>query len=156
MKPMLKEYLNRYLDLHREIEQALQGLPQEALDWVPGPDMNSLNVLVTHLTGAERYWIGDVAMGDISHRDREAEFRIQGLSAEDLIERLRTMDSYCQTALNALEPSDLEAVRASPRDGGRFTVTWSLLHALEHTAIHLGHIQMVSQMWKQRQMSGKG
>jgi len=64
------------------------------------------------------------------------------------------MDSYCESALNAFEPSDLEAVRPSPRDGGRFTVAWALLHALEHTAIHLGHIQMVSQMWKQRQMSG--
>ena len=156
MKPILADLLNRFLDLHREIEQALAGLPQEALDWKPGPDMNSLNVLVTHLTGAERYWIGDVAMGDISHRDREAEFRAQGLSSEDLIERLRVMDSYCESALNALEPSDLEAVRASPRDGRDYTVAWALLHALEHTAIHLGHIQMISQMWKQRQMSGKG
>lgn len=150
MIPLLEAYLDRYLELHRQIIQAVQGLSTEALDWVPGPEMNSLNVLVTHLTGAERYWIGDVVMRDDSHRDRESEFHVHKLSAEDLIGRLDAMDSYCQSTLKALQPSDLEAVRLSSRDGNQYSVAWAILHALEHTAIHLGHIQMITQMWKQR------
>ena len=150
MIPLMEAYFDRYLELHRQINQTVQGLSVEALDWVPGPEMNSLNVLVTHLTGAERYWIGDVVMGDDSHRDRESEFHVHGLSAGDLVGRLEAMDSYCQSALKTLQPTDLEAVRLSSRDGSQYTVVWALLHALEHSAIHLGHIQMVSQMWKQR------
>ena len=38
--------------------------------------MNSMNVLVVHLIGAERYWIGDVIAGEPSGRDRESEFMI--------------------------------------------------------------------------------
>jgi hypothetical protein len=29
-------------------------------------------------------------------------------------------------------------------------VGWALLHALEHTAIHLGHIQITQQLWDQK------
>jgi hypothetical protein len=28
---------------------------------------------------------------------------------------------------------------------------WALLHALEHAYLHLGHIQLTCQMWRQRQ-----
>jgi len=64
--PILEDYLERLQALHESIESAIEGLPQAALDWVPGPDMNSFAVLVTHVAGAERYWIGDVAGRDPS------------------------------------------------------------------------------------------
>lgn len=34
-------------------------------------------------------------------------------------------------------------------DGQKFSVSWSLLHVLDHTAIHLGHIQLTRQLWEQ-------
>jgi len=27
-------------------------------------------------------------------------------------------------------------------------VAWAILHALEHTGIHLGHIQVTQQLWQ--------
>jgi hypothetical protein len=29
-------------------------------------------------------------------------------------------------------------------------IAWSLLHALEHTALHLGHMQLTRQLWEQQ------
>jgi ankyrin repeat protein len=29
-------------------------------------------------------------------------------------------------------------------------VAWCLAHALEHTALHLGHMQITRQLWEQR------
>jgi uncharacterized damage-inducible protein DinB len=145
------EYLERLQDLHKDIQKAIDGLPPQALDWVPGPEMNSVAVLVVHLCGAERYWIGDVAGGEISGRERAAEFQTSGLDLAALKARLAGADGYAASVLERLSLADLEAVRTSPRDGRQFTVAWALLHALEHTAIHLGHLQLARQMWQERQ-----
>jgi len=137
-------------ELHADIEQAIAGLPQEALDWQPGPGMNSIGVLLAHVTGAERYWFSDVLMGEPSHRDREAEFRAHGLDAPAWQKRLAESEAYAQKALATLTLPDLETLRTFPRDGRKITVAWSLGHILEHTAIHAGHIQITRQLWEQK------
>jgi uncharacterized damage-inducible protein DinB len=149
MDKFFRDYMDRLEELHREIAQAVIGLPQEALDWVPGRKMNSMAVLVIHLIGAERYWIGDVAGGDRSGRVRSEEFQVRGLSNQELIDRLVQSEAYTRGVLERFSVEDLIILRSSPRDEQSFTVGWALLHALEHTAIHLGHIQIARQMWEQ-------
>jgi hypothetical protein len=148
---MLEDYLDLLKALHDQFGHVIEGLPQAALDWSPGPDMNSLDVLVAHAVGAERYLIGDVVGRDPSGRDRDAEFRTRGSSAATLAARLDAALEYSRTVLEHLSLSDLEAQRVRPRDGSQVTVAWALGHALEHTALHLGHAQVVRQLWDQRQ-----
>ena len=150
MHKFYEELLDRFHELHMEVERALEEIPSEALDWQPGKDMNSLSVLVTHLAGAERYWIGDVARGDPSDRDRDAEFQVKGLDAAGLQRRIRELEAYEKTSFESMSLAELEQYRRSPRDGWEYTVAWALAHALEHTAVHIGHIQMLIQLWKQR------
>jgi hypothetical protein len=150
LKP-LEVHLDRLDGLHAEISHAIEGLPQAALDWVAADDANSLGVLVVHLTGAGRYWIGDVAGRDPSGRDRVAEFETSGLDGVALQQRLYGCSAYVRGVLESLTLQDLEVKRVSPRDGREFSVAWCLAHALEHTAIHLGHIQIIRQLWDQRQ-----
>ena len=150
MTPFFEDLLDRFHELHADIGKALDELPQAALDWKPGEDMNSLCVLVVHATGAERFLIGDVVMGDPSNRNREIEFQATGLDVNTLKSRLIDADAYARTAFETLNLQDLEMLRRSPRDGHKLTVAWALTHALEHTAIHLGHIQMISQLWMQK------
>lgn len=150
MQPFFKDYLNLLEGCHNEITRIVDELPSDALDWVPGAEMNSIAVLVFHFTGAERYWIGDVAMGESSNRDRDAEFKVQGLGKEAVKKRLDDSLSYAKTALEKLSVQDLETTCTSPRDGRTFTIGWSLLHALEHATLHLGHIQIAYQLWKDR------
>ncbi len=151
MLPILIDYLDRLQALHADMHRALDGLPQDALDWSPGPDMNSLTVLVVHAAGAQRYWIGDVAGRDASGRDRAAEFRTQGLDAAALTARLDAALAHSRAVLEGLTLPDLEALRPASRDGREVTVAWALAHALEHTAVHVGHMQIVRQLWEQRQ-----
>jgi uncharacterized damage-inducible protein DinB len=148
MIKILTEYLDRLQALHIEIQQALDGLPLEALDWKPGPKMNSIGVLVTHLTGAERYWVGDVAGQDPSGRVRQTEFQAHGADQADLQRHLSNSLNYIRKVLSNPSLEDLDALRLSLSDGQRYTVAWCLLHALEHSAIHLGHIQLTRQLWE--------
>jgi uncharacterized damage-inducible protein DinB len=149
MEAYYHDYYDHLQRLHTEIEQVLEGLPQEALDWQPGEEMNSLAVLAFHVAGAERYWLGDVIAEVSSNRDREAEFRTQGLVAAVLKERLSASLSYSRSVLEGMSLQDLLETRIFPRDGRRLSVGWALDHALEHIALHLGHMQVTRQVWEQ-------
>jgi uncharacterized damage-inducible protein DinB len=155
MDKYFRDYMDRLQELHREIAISIRGLPLAALDWVPGRKMNSIAVLVVHLVGAERYWIGDVAGGNRSGRVRSEEFHVRGLSHQSLTEQLEQAEAYSRGILERLAIEDLASTRISPRDEETFTVGWALLHALEHTAIHLGHIQIARQMWEQVNENGE-
>ena len=150
MQPFFTVYLNNLQEYHDEIRTELKGLPPEALDWTPGPEINSLIILVIHLIGAERYWIGDVIAGEPSGRDREAEFKVKGLSEQELIQRLSNNEVFIQKALEPLALHQLEEERTSSRDGRSVTIGWVLCHVLKHTALHLGHMEITRQLWEQR------
>jgi uncharacterized damage-inducible protein DinB len=149
MQAFFTEYINLLQERHKGILEALEGLQPAALDWTPGPDMNSISVLVFHLTGAERYWIGDVAAQDPAERDRDAEFKVHDEEMDILKKRLGDNLEYARNKLNEFTIQDLETTRISARDGHNFTVAWALLHALEHATLHLGQIQITRQLWEQ-------
>ncbi len=144
------EYLERLENLNKHLSQAIQGLPQAALDWVPGPEMNSLAVLLAHTTGSLRYWIGDVALGEPSGRVREREFQTRGLDGDEFLRRLDEVLAFVRLNLPRLDLKELN--RQCPEEAGREPVTcgWALLHALEHGYLHLGHIQVTRQLWEHR------
>lgn len=148
MQTFFTEYLRLLQERHNDILEAIEGLPSAALDWSPGPDMNSISVLVVHLTGSERYWIGDIATQESSHRDRDAEFRVHDVELDVLIKRLADHMEYARRALNNMSMQDLETVRALPSGKREITVAWALLHALEHATLHLGQIQITRQLWE--------
>src|SRR5512143_3901568 len=103
MHRLFEEILERLHVLHADVEKILGALPPEALDWNPGTDMNSLCVLIVHLIGAERYWIGDVMMSDPSNRNRDAEFQARGLDAAVLKQRLNALETYVKATLGTLD-----------------------------------------------------
>jgi Protein of unknown function (DUF1572) len=154
MLPFYEELANRFQELHKAMVSAVNDLPEEALDWKPGNEMNSLSVIITHVTGSERFLIGDVVMLDPSNRNRDAEFLVKGVIKEDLIHRLNGSDVYLRSAFEELQLSDLEAMRLHPRRGIQVSVSWALLHALEHTGTHLGHIELTFQLWQERNGDG--
>jgi hypothetical protein len=149
--PFFKTYLELLDTLHRDFTKAIDGLPTEALDWVPGEDMNSLCVLVVHTTGATRYWIGDVAGGIPSNRDRAAEFSAHGLDAAALKQRFADTLAFARNLLEKFRLEDLDKQCLAPLQGDTRSAGWALFHALEHTALHMGHAQITRQLWDQRQ-----
>jgi uncharacterized damage-inducible protein DinB len=148
-------FFSQYCDIleysYSLLAKTLEGLPREALDWVPGQDMNSLCVLVVHTAGAERYWVGNVAMGESSGRDRAAEFSAKGWDEDALKKRLDETLAYTRQAVARLTLEDLDKPCISPRDGRQTTIGWALMHALEHTSLHLGYAQITRQLWDSQQ-----
>ena len=151
---MLKEaaaYLERIEDLRAQIGSILQTVPQEALNWRPDESsedhaMNSIAVLATHAAGAEHFWIGEVIGSLPTTRDRAAEFETVVADTAVLQQTLQTVRQQTRTILQTLTQEDLDGTR-QVRD--RVVPTrWALLHVIDHTALHLGHIQITAQLWQ--------
>jgi len=146
MQPFFEAYLLNLRELHNDILSALKDLPPAALDWSPAAAVNSIDALVIHTVGAQRFLIGEVVGGILANRDREAEFRVHGLEAETLTQRLNKSYEFVQNVLENLTMDDLNALRDFR--GRQTTVAWVLSHALKHTATHMGHIQLMRQVWE--------
>ncbi|HVU13929.1 MAG TPA: DinB family protein [Phototrophicaceae bacterium] len=154
MEPFFADYLERMNYLSREFIATLSDLPADSLDWVPGADMNSFCVLVVHTTAAARFWIGDVVFDEPSNRVRADEFKARGLSTDEMKARFAALDTYVSKGLERISFADLAAVKPFRHPNTEVvgvTAGWALLHALQHTALHLGHAQITRQLWQQRQ-----
>lgn len=150
MNAFFENYLGLLHDLHEQIRAGIDGLPQEALDWVPLKDTNSLCALLAHIAGSERFFLSDVVMQVSSNRDRDGEFRASGMDAATLMGKLAANEDFARSVVESLTMDSLLEERFSQRHNRNVSVTWALLHILDHTGLHLGHIQIQRQMWDQR------
>lgn len=144
--PFFKDYLERLEDLQRRLNQEVQDLPEEALDWSPGPKMNSVAVLLAHIAGLLREGM-DIALNEPPKRVREQEFQTRGVAGPEMLHRLDAVIDYARQALSRLGLEDLDQARTD--EDGPVTCGWALLHALEHAYLHLGHLQLTCQMLRQ-------
>lgn len=143
------DYLERLEGLQRWLDRtAVQDLPAEAMDWSPGPEMNSVAVLLAHMTGVLHEGI-DIALNVPPDRVRVQEFQTRGVPAAEMLRRLDAVIDYARSALPSLGLDDLGKERKD--EDGMITCGWALLHALEHAYLHLGHVQLTCQLWRQRE-----
>ncbi len=150
MEPFFTHYLESTEILFADFAALLAGLPQEALDWTPGPETSSLAVLAVHTAGSTRYRLGEVCLGEAPTRDRPAEFDTSGMDAAGLQAHLGETVAHARQSLGQLTMADLPRIRPMPGRGMEVTITQALLQALEHANQHLGHAQLTLQMWQQR------
>jgi hypothetical protein len=143
------DYLERLEDLQRRLHRDVHDLPAEAMDWSPGPNMNSVAVLLAHIVGVLQEGM-DIALSDPPRRVRAQEFQTRGVLNAEMLRRLDAVIDYMRVALPRLGLADLAQARQD--EDGPVTCGWALLHALEHAYLHLGHVQLTSQIWRQTRM----
>ncbi len=142
------DYLERLEGLQHRLHKEARDLPAQAMDWSPGPEMNSVAVLLAHIAGVLHEGI-DIALGEHPGRVREQEFQTRGVLSAEMLRRLDAVIDYARGALPRLSLEDLAKERMD--EDGPVTCGWALLHALEHAYLHLGHVQLTCQMWRQRE-----
>jgi uncharacterized damage-inducible protein DinB len=139
--------------LGHQVLAQLQDLSDEELNRpLTLPETNTLYALATHMVGAGEFWVLAVAGGRTIPRDRPAEFRATG-SYSDLTARYERWLAGVHEVLDALVPArmeervDVNRYRSVPLASAQeVSVREALLHALEHSALHLGHIQLTRQL----------
>jgi hypothetical protein len=145
---LFADYLERLEGLQRRLHTDVRDLPAEAMDWLPGPAMNSVAVLLAHMVGVLHEGMA-IALGDPPGRVRAQEFQTRGVLSTEMLRRLDAVIDDARSALPRLGLEDLDKARQDEDD--TITCGWALLHALEHVYLHLGHLQVTCQMWRQRE-----
>lgn len=147
MTSELNNYLQRIEDLRGQVSELIADLPAQALNWRPIEDdaTNSLAVLAAHSAGAEHFWIAEVIGGHPPTRDRDVEFTTQATDASELVRLLEDTGAETREVLSALRAADLDGRREAR--GRTIRVRWCILHVIDHTALHLGHMQLTYQLW---------
>jgi uncharacterized damage-inducible protein DinB len=152
MEPEIQGYLTEFGILRRNIQDTIRGLNDEGANWHPlQKETNSIYAILTHLMGADDFWVHNIILGEEKQRDREADFRATG-NLGILLTRWENAWNEIESILAKLSHEQLIEVRSFSRSGHRESVTiqWIILHLISHYAIHLGHIQLTRQLWAQR------
>lgn len=133
-------------DQHEFASHALQGASREAINWKPAATpCDSLAGLVHHIVEVQRLWLDTVIGGEpvpdglaTAHQaEAESADQLQALMDESLVRSKARLES-------------LELVRFDEereRRGRTVTVRWAAYHTLEHTAMHVGHMQITRQVY---------
>lgn len=154
--PMLPATMANLRALVDDIFVQLDGIPEHDLNhWLPRNgmrDVNTFYVLATHTVGAGEYWILEAAGGRPMHRKRKTEFAAEGTLAQ-LRDRYERWLQAVQEVLETIDDATLASIHeraADPANGvsaDSRTRAACILHALDHTALHLGHLQLQRQLW---------
>ena len=136
------------LDAQRtHVKKILTELTNDACNWNPQADKNSIAVLVEHLTGAEAYWIQEVITGQKINRIRDKEFEYRYRSKKELKTAYEYVSKSTREILkNKLTDTVLMEQRALKK--GSKTVLWILLHVVEHNYYHIGQMNYLAGLLK--------
>lgn len=109
-----------------------------------GEGTNAVAALVVHCCGVTEFWLGHVALGEPSARDREAEFSTTATVAE-LHERVTEALTRAVRHLERLEAG--EGTDEGGRQflpGGDTSDASVVLHVVEELYQHLGHVELTA------------
>lgn len=140
----------------KELRTAVDGLPDEALNWKPaGDDTNSVAVLVTHVLHSTRSWISTAVGAPLPDRDRDSEFGVTSGSTADLVALVDDFGGQILSLLNNAGDIDWAEnrkahMRPSPDLPDYVPASFALLHAIEHFGQHVAHVSLTRQLWEAR------
>ena len=133
------------MEYRTKIRAAVEALPPDALWWRANDQSNSVGNLLMHLAGNIRQWIVAGVGRAADHRNRDGEFAARGgATATELLGILDQALDDVDAVLAKLTPDDL-ASRRTIQDR-EVTVLEAVYHVVEHFAMHMGQIILVSKL----------
>jgi uncharacterized damage-inducible protein DinB len=143
-----REQLNGFLDfLRATVVQKAAGLSDEqARQPLVASELTAVAPLLSHLRYVEHYWFAVVFDGQTDpwaerlKVDRDAEFRL-GLDAP-LSTLVADYEAECEQSRRIAAARDLDATATTAR-GEPVNLRWVLIHMIEETGRHAGHLDLL-------------
>jgi uncharacterized damage-inducible protein DinB len=141
-----KTMLSAYLDWYRDaVLRKLEGLDTQAATRRLVPSSTTILGIVKHLAYVERGWFQGSFLGEPVQRlrtsdDPDAEFRVEsGDTVQDVADLYRREIERNREILAEAQLDD-HARRPDRRD---FSLRWIVVHMIEETARHAGHLDIL-------------
>ena len=122
----------------------LDGLDDDQLRWQPAATANSLGAIALHLGYAERLWLRVIFAGEQMDRSwREHMFELPpAWSVADVVAFYRAESAAADRVLDGAASFDLP----SAGDIRPTTLRWVVMHLIEETARHVGHMDITREL----------
>lgn len=141
-----REIIRLLEDQHTFAHHALEGASPEAINWKPASTpCDSLAGLVHHIVEVQRLWLDTVIGGEPVPPGLATAHAATARSADELMRLLDESLEKSRARLESLAPEQFDEERE--RRGRTVTVRWAAYHTLEHTAMHVGHMQITRQVF---------
>jgi uncharacterized damage-inducible protein DinB len=144
-----RETLGGFLDWYRAVvERKVDGLTLDQAKTMRTPSGVSLLGVVNHLGWVERGWFREIFAGEDvetvdSDGDNSAEFAIRtDDTVESVLAFYRNEVDHSRRLVGASDSLDALSARAT-RFGDHVSLRWILVHMLEETARHAGHLDLM-------------
>ncbi len=155
MTPFARAYEYQLRNVVNDLLATLEGIPDEVFNtWKPvaagegGHEMNTFAALAIHAVSAGEFMTLHAVGSEPSQRNREAEFEATG-SQVDIVARYGRWLDGVHALMAGFTDADLDRDSYSERYRERdWKAAEILLHALDHTALHVGHLQVQRQLWE--------
>ncbi|MGH9018851.1 MAG: DUF664 domain-containing protein [Acidimicrobiales bacterium] len=130
--------------LRESVIYKLADLDDEQLRWRPAPTANSLGVIAVHLGYTERFWLRAVVAGEeMDMAWRSQNFTLpDGWSVADIVRFYRSETAAADAVLDAARSFDVGS-RGPMRPT---TLRWAVMHLIEETARHAGHMDITREL----------
>lgn len=148
MDPHVAPHLNVLEDLHRQVAETVTPLGDDDINrTVPGLG-NTAGILLRHIAGSERYWIGEIVGGRPAHRNRDSEFGHERLQKGALLAELDRVRTLTREVLGRLDAADMLQEVEVQRTRGvvKESKALGVLHATQHLAYHLGQLRYMAKL----------
>lgn len=141
-------------DLHAEILALLEAVGSEGMNWTPEiNDVNSVYAIANHTILSQYWWIQENLNQEKIERNRPAEFTARADDLNSLRNLYKEIETLTRSVLENVPQQEIQAFREVKQR--QVTVEWIVLHVIEHTALHLGHMQLMKQIWE-NELRGTG
>lgn len=146
-----RETLNGFLDFLRSaVVMKATGLTDEqARRRLVPSELTTVATLLAHLRWVEQYWFGVVLDGRPDEwaerfaKDSDAEFRV-GLEVP-LDQLIADYEAECAASREVVANREMDD-RATTRRGEPVTVRWVVVHMIEETGRHAGHLDLLREL----------
>lgn len=134
------------------LSQAIEDLPDSALDWTPLSGTSSVAVLTVHGLSSLRFWVAagtglEPSQQAYLEEDRPEAFRSRDRTAVELLGEIdRTREEVHSTLARGDEPA-LSALVPFETDGRRLSGAECLVRGVAHLREHVGQAQLMRDLW---------
>ena len=143
----LDSVLHRFHGAKSLGDKALAQVSDDDLTWTPGPESNSIAVIIQHLNGnmLSRWTDFLTTDGDKPTRDRDGEFIEPGKAAKaQLLDKWEAGWRCLLDAIEALTPDDL--LKNVTIRGEKLSALDAINRQLSHVPYHVGQIVYLARM----------
>lgn len=159
LSPRVALWFSMMQDVRKWLLQMMESLSDEEIDYTPDEQkIETIGTLLLHIAGVEWGWIfGDIDGKEVEFEKWKHAFalspdvdvpQLKGQGKEFYLNRLSEVREEVRERLKRLQDDDLDRLVTS--EGKKYSIEWILWHLVEHEAVHVGQISVLSRMFRKK------